>query len=239
MADALAHRASEGETLCALIERQARRSLVMAASLSDAELGISLALDGPLANAAELRTELAKRGHRFKAKSDAELLLRAYQHWDKELVRHLRGAFAFALWDARKERLMLARDRFGQKPLHLYQAGGALYFASEVKALVRAPGVKTDVDMDAVGDYLRQRYVSGPRTLVAGVRKLAPGTYALWQFGQLRETRYWSPPDGEPGIAPRAPAEPVAGFIERLDDAVRLHMEGVRPVGALRRRSPR
>jgi len=233
MAEALAHRHADGEMLCAVIDRQPRRSVVMAAALSDAELGISLALDGPIANAAELRAELAKRGHKFKVKSDAELLLRAYQHWDKELVRHLRGAFAFALWDARKERLMLARDRFGQKPLHLYQAGGVLYFASEIKALVRAPGVKIEVDLEAVGDYLRQRYVSGPRTLVAGVRKLAPGTYALWQFGHLRETRYWSLPDGEPGIAARASAEPVEGFIACLDEAVRLHLDGAGPVGAL------
>ena len=233
MAEALAHRGAEGETLCALIDRQPRRSLVMAAALSDAEHGISLALDGPIANAAELRAELAKRGHKFKGKSDAELLLRAYQHWDKELVRHLRGAFALALWDARKERLLLARDRFGQKPLYLHHAAGVVYFASEIKALVRAPGVKADVDMDAVGDYLRQRYVSGPRTLVAGVRKLAPGTYALWQFGNLRETRYWSPPDGEAAVASRTTAEPVEGFIEQLDEAVRLHMDGARPVGAL------
>ncbi|TMG78330.1 MAG: asparagine synthase (glutamine-hydrolyzing), partial [Betaproteobacteria bacterium] len=208
--------------------------LVMAAAISEAELGISAALDGPIVNAAELRAELAKRGYIFKHKTDVELLVRAYQYWDKELVRHLRGAFAFALWDSRKERLMLARDRFGQKPLHLYQAGGVFYFASEVKALVRAPGVKAEVDMAAVGDYLRQRYVSGPRTLITGVRKLAPGTYALWQFGNLRETRYWSPPDGEAaGIMPRAGGEPVEGFIERLDDAVRLHMASAGPVGAL------
>lgn len=128
---------------------------------------------------------------------------------------------------------MLARDRFGQKPLHLYQSGGVLYFASEIKALLRAPGVRSDVDMEAVGDYLRQRYVSGPRTLVSGVRKLAPGTYALWQFGHLRETRYWSPPDGEASGMPRSGAEPVEGFIERLDEAVRLNMASARAVGAL------
>ena len=234
MVEALAHRTHEGESVCAVIDRQPRRSLVMAAAISEAELGISAALDGPIVNAAELRAELAKRGYTFKHKTDVELLVRAYQYWDKELVRHLRGAFAFALWDSRKERLMLARDRFGQKPLHLYQAAGVLYFASEVKALVRAPGVKAEVDMAAVGDYLRQRYVSGPRTLVSGVRKLAPGTYALWQFGNLRETRYWSPPDGEAaGIMSRAGSEPVEGFIERLDDAVRLHMASAGRVGAL------
>jgi asparagine synthase (glutamine-hydrolysing) len=231
MADALSHR-NDGEALSAVIDRQARRAVVMAASLSDAASGISLALDGALLNAADLRNQLGKRGYQFKAKTDAELLLRAYQQWDKEVVKHLRGAFAFAIWDASKDRLMLARDRFGQKPLHLHQAGGALCFASEVKALAQAPGVKTEVDTAAVGDYLAIGYVRGPRTLIAGVRKLAPGSYALWQFGSLRETRYWSPPDGEAGRK-SAQAKPVDGFIERLDESVQLHMDSTHPVGVL------
>ena len=230
MAVALAHR-SEGETLCAVSDRRLRRAVALVASLSDAPSGISVALDGALVNAAELGAQLAKRGYQFKGKTDAELLLRAYQHWDKEVVKHLRGAFAFSIWDARKERLMLARDRFGQKPLHVHQAGAMLAFASEVKALVRAPGVPADVDMDAVGDYLAQRYVRGPRTLIAGVRKLAPGSYALWQFGALRETRYWSPPDGEAPIA-HGPSNPIDGFIQRLDEAVQLNMQAPR-VGVL------
>ena len=231
MMEALGHR-SDGEALSAVIDRHPRRAVVLAASLSDPTSGISLALDGAILNAGDLRTQLAKRGYQFKSKTDAELLLRAYQHWDKEVVKQLRGAFAFAVWDASKERLMLARDRFGQKPLHLHQAGAALFFASEVKALVRAPGVKAEVDVAAVGDYLAQRYVRGPRTLIAGVRKLAPGTYALWQFGSLRETRYWSPPDGE-AAQKRAPGKPLDGFIERLDEAVQLHMDSTRPVGVL------
>ncbi|HYL87277.1 MAG TPA: asparagine synthase (glutamine-hydrolyzing) [Burkholderiales bacterium] len=231
MAEALAHR-NDGETLSALIDRQPRRAVVMAASFTDAASGISLALDGSLLNGGELRKELAKRGYPFRGETDAEVLLRAYQHWDKEVVKHLRGAFAFAIWDAPKERLMLARDRFGQKPLHLHQANGALSFASEVKALVRAPGVKVEIDTGAVGEYLAQGYVRGPRTLIGGVRKLAPGTYGLWQFGTLRERRYWSPPDGETPLA-RGPANPVEGFIQRLDDAVQLNMDAGRPVGIL------
>jgi len=228
MAEALSHR-TNGEALSAVIDQQGRRAVVMAASISEND--ISVALDGAIINAADLRTQLTKRGYPLKGKTDAELLLRAYQHWDKEVVKHLRGAFAFAIWDASKERLMLARDRFGQKPVHLHQAGGALSFASEVKALVRAPGVKAEIDPGAVGEYLVQSYVRGPRTLLAGVRKLAPGTYALWQFGTLRETRYWSPPDGEAPIA-RGPANPVDGFIQRLDEAVALNMQTPR-VGVL------
>ena len=230
MAEALAHR-SDGEALSAVIDQQPRRAVVMAASVTDDASGISLALDGAIVNGADLRKELAKRGYPFRTQADAELLLRAYQHWDKEMVKHLRGAFAFAIWDAPKERLMLGRDRFGQKPLYLHQAGGTVCFASEVKALVRAPGVNAEIDTAAVGEYLAQRYVRGPRTLISGVRKLVPGTYALWQFGLLRETRYWTPPDGEAPIA-RGPANPVESFIERLAEAVELNMQAPR-VGVL------
>jgi asparagine synthase (glutamine-hydrolysing) len=235
MAVALAHR-NDAETLCAVVDRQVRRAVALVASHSDAESGISIALDGAILNAAALRAQLAKRGYAFKTQGDAELLLRAYQQWDKDVVKQLRGAFAFAVWDARKQRLMLARDRFGQKPLYLHQAGAMLAFASEVKALVRTPGVKSDVDVEAVGDYLALGYVRGPRTLIAGVRKLAPGSYALWQFGALRETRYWSPPDGlsfQMTPLRGGPAKPIEGFIERLDEAVRLHMDAARPAGVL------
>ena len=231
MAEALSHRNGD-EALCALIDRHARRTVVMAASSTDPELGISAALDGAIVNAAQLRAELGRHGLALAAANDAELLVHAYRYWDKEVVKHLRGAFAFALWDARKDRLMLARDRYGQKPLHLRQAGAVLYFASEIKALVRAPDARPEVDAAAVSDYLALRYVRGPRTLVSGVRKLAPGTYALWQFGNLRETRYWTPPDGDTNLAPATAREPVEGFIARLDEAVRLHMDGARPVGA-------
>jgi len=235
MVEAVAHRNNSGngsEALVALIDQQPRRTVVMAASLSEAG-GISVALDGAILNAAELRAELGRHGIALAAANDAELLAHAYQYWDKEVVKRLRGAFAFALWDARKDRLMLARDRYGQKPLHLRQVSGVLYFASETKALVRMPGAKPEVDAAALSDYLALRYLRGPRTLLAGVRKLAPGTYALWQFGNLRETRYWAPPDGDAGRPASAPRQLVEGFIERLDEAVGLHMDGTRPVGAL------
>ena len=222
MVDSLVHRNNNTE-LSAVIDEQPRRAVVLAASFTDEVNGLSVALDGPLVNASTLRAELARKGYPFSGNSDAEVLARAYQHWDKEVVKLLRGAFAFALWDANKERLMLARDRFGQKPLYLAQAGSTLVFASEIKAVVRAPGVKAEVDIDAVGEYLAQRYVRGPRTLVKDVRKLAPGTYALWQFGNLRETRYWTPPDSTTGVE-TANGDSVAGFITQLDDAVQSQM---------------
>lgn len=239
MLEALAHRHGPGESLSALVDRHPRRTVVLGASLVDRASGVSLALDGSILNAAELREQLARRGYAFAGPgeavdADAEVLLRAYQHWDKDVVKQLRGAFAFALWDARKDRLMLARDRFGQKPLYLAESGGALHFASETKALARVPGLAAEVDLAAVGDYLALGYVRGPRTLLAGVRKLAPGSYALWQLGMLREARYWAPPDGEAAPPPLADGHDAVGaFIEQLDQAVRVHMNGARPAGAL------
>ena len=124
--------------------------------------------------------------------SDTEVLLRAYQHWGTQCVLHLQGQFAFALWDARSERLFLARDRFGEKPLYLHQANGALYFASELKALLTLPQIPRDLDLSAVWDYLAYRYVPGPRTLFEAIGKLPPATAAVWHRGQLQETRYWT-----------------------------------------------
>jgi asparagine synthase (glutamine-hydrolysing) len=225
MLGSLAHRNGEEERMCAVIDRNRKREVVLGASLCDAGSRVSLALDGAILNARSLRAELEKRNYPFKARTDAELVLRAYQHWDKDLLKHLRGPFALALWDGRKDRLLLARDRFGEKPLYLHERGGALYFASEAKALLKTPGFRTEVDLQAMWDCVSYRYVPGPRTLFSGVRKLPPATYALWTMGRLQEVRYWFPPDRDP----RAPAQTqpsTAGFVSQLEEAVNLRAPG-------------
>jgi asparagine synthase (glutamine-hydrolysing) len=191
---------------------------------------VALSFNGEIYNFRELRQHLALRGYRFTRDSDTEVLLRAYQHWDKDVVQHLRGQFAFAIWDGRKERLMLARDRFGEKPLFLYEAKGALFFASEIKALLKVPGIGREVDLSSVWDCLAYRYVPGPRTLFKQIRKLPPATYALWQFGRLREVRYWTPPDRSARKSTSTPREEE--FLEHLDEAVKLQMVSDVPFGA-------
>jgi asparagine synthase (glutamine-hydrolysing) len=225
--EALSHRGGDGEGIGVFGAESGHRA-VLGQPYYDEESGIALILDGTIANRKELKAQLALRGYRFAGESAAQILARAYEHWDKDVVHHLRGAFAFALWDCGKERVMLARDRLGEKPLYLCEQGGTLYFASETKALTRLPGVKAQPDADAVRDYLAYRYVPGPRTLVRGVRKLMPGTYALWQFGRMREVRYWTPPDrtAQPN---QTSADPVTDFTEKLDEAVQLRM----PAGIL------
>ena len=140
--------------------------------------------------------------------------------------------FAFAIWDARNERLFLARDRFGEKPLYLYEDGGGLYFASEIKALLRIPGVKTTVDLQSVWDYLAYRYVPGPKTLFGGIRKLMPGTFAVWERGKLSEERYWSAPDRSLRAITQPRPDVVENFLSRLDGAVKMQMVSDVPFGA-------
>src|ERR1041385_7202361 len=132
----LAHRAGAAE-LSAFVDRRNGIHAVLGATLFDEASGIALVLDGAIGNRAELAAGLAKRGYRFPFGSDEELLLRAYQHWDKDVLKHLRGAFALALWDSRKGRLLLARDRFGEKPLYYFERDGLLVFGSELKALLQ------------------------------------------------------------------------------------------------------
>lgn len=223
MAGALAHRGVED--LYAYLDAGARRQVALGAALVDRPARIALVLDGALANATELRGALAKRGYRFTGESQEEVLLRAYQHWDKDVAKQLRGAFAFAVWDARKDRLLLARDRFGEKPLYLHEKRGALFFASEPKALLKA-GVPAKVDLSAVWDCLAYRYVPGPRTLFAGIRKLPPATYLTWQFGSQQEVRYWTAPDREAFQRKPVDGEPAAGLVERLTEAVKLRAAG-------------
>jgi asparagine synthase (glutamine-hydrolysing) len=202
--------------------------------MRDSAAGLALTFNGEIFNFRELREELESLGQSFERDSDTEVLLRAYQHWGADCVHRLRGQFAFAVWDARHERLFLARDRFGEKPLYLYEGEGGLYFASELKALLTLPGVEREIDPTAVWDYLAYRYVPGPRTLFRRIRKLPPATAAVFQGGVLKETRYWIPPDRQPLERPWTlnAGETVAAFLRQLDEAVRLQMVSDVPFGA-------
>ncbi len=206
--------------------------------MRDDAAGLTLTFNGEIYNFRELRAELEARGHRFQRDSDTEVLLRAYQQWGTQCVHHLRGQFAFAVWDANTERLFLARDRFGEKPLYLHVANGALYFASEMKALLALPQISSDVDLPAVWDYLAYRYVPGPRTLLSAIRKLPPATTAIWHHGHLQEMRYWTPPDKFPRArsdngGERLKNRDVPGaFLAKLDEAVKLQMVSDVPFGA-------
>lgn len=200
--------------------------------MCDPDAGLALVFNGEIYNFRELREELIAHGYRFERDSDTEVLLRAYQHWDDDVVQHLRGMFAFAIWDGRLERLFMARDRYGEKPLYLRECRDGFYFASEIKALLAVPGATATVNLTGVWDYLAYRYVPGPQTLFAGIHKLMPGSAAVWEDGKVREWRYWTPPDARPRAPQPVPDDVVDTFLNRLDGAVKLQMVSDVPFGA-------
>ncbi|HXF80992.1 MAG TPA: asparagine synthase (glutamine-hydrolyzing) [Usitatibacter sp.] len=247
MLDRLAHRGPDGHGIVEYATAQGNRVLLGHRRLAiidpeggkqpmcDAAAGLAITFNGEIYNFRELRDQLEACGYRFAVHSDTEVLLRAYQHWGERVVERLRGMFAFAIWDSRAERLFLARDRFGEKPLFLCEVNGGLYFASEIKALLELPFAKPGVDLSAVWDFLAYRYVPGPKTLFEGVRKLPPGTCAVWEKGKLTERRYWSPPDGQARGTrreARGEGEMVDEFLSRLDDSVKTQMVSDVPFGA-------
>ena len=192
---------------------------------------VQIVFNGEIYNFAELRNELIALGHHFATASDTETIVHAYEEFGEECVEKFRGMFAFAIWDANREWLFLARDRFGKKPLYLCQRGDNLLFASEIKSLLAFPGIPVDVNLDAVWDYLSYRYVPGPATLFSGIRKLPPGSFAVWEKGELREQCYYTPPDKQAWIWQEPPADPVGRFLELLDESVKIRMVSDVPFG--------
>ena len=245
MARAIAHRGPDDEGLLYASVANGRLQVGLAhrrLSIIDLKTGqqplgnedgrVQIVFNGEIYNFQELRRDLQARGHVFRTASDTEVIVHAYEQWGEDCVARLRGMFAFAIWDARRERLMLARDRFGKKPLFLRDQDGVLLFASEIKSLLTWPGVRVQIDLNAVWDYLGYRYVPGPATLFAGIRKLPPGFYAVWRNGHLQETRYFTAPDGRPRVEEPVPRFPEREFLKRLDEAVAMRMVADVPFGA-------
>jgi asparagine synthase (glutamine-hydrolysing) len=164
----------------------------------DSEDGaVTAIVNGEIYNHRELRTELEHRGHRFATDSDSEVVVHAYEEKGLRFVRELNGIFAFLLWDARRNRLLAARDPFGVKPLYWWSDGRRLGLASEVTALIAAGLVEPRVDQVALDHFLACRFVPSPRTLFAGVQKLPPAsTLVAGADGDVRIDSYREPPDG-------------------------------------------
>jgi asparagine synthase (glutamine-hydrolysing) len=191
-----------------------------------------IVFNGEIYNFRELRRDLEARGARFSTRSDTEVILRAYEAEGPACVKRLRGMFAFAILDERARRLFLARDRVGIKPLHYVWDGRRLLFASEIKGILEEPGVRRDLDPEALGDYLTYHYVPAPRTMLAAVRKLPPASTLVLPLdgGEPVVRRYWRlrflP---QPGLGEE-------DWIERLQaglaDAVQSHLVADVPVGA-------
>jgi len=152
---------------------------------------VSVVFNGEIYNFQSIRKELERRGHRFKTNTDTEVIVHAYEEDGPDCVKHFNGIFAFAIWDHRRRRLVLARDRMGVKPLYYVQIGAKLAFASEVKALLTLPEVARVLDHVAAAKYFRLGFVPAPNTLFEGIRKIPAGWRLIAEKGRVELQRYW------------------------------------------------
>ena len=201
--------------------------------ISNEDGSVWIVFNGEIYNYRELRRDLAARGHRFKTNTDTEGLVHLYEEAGVDGLERLRGMFAFAIWDAGRRRLFLARDRFGKKPLYYAALPQGLYFGSELKCL-RAAGVPLDIDEEALRLYFQFNYIPDPSSAFRAIRKLPPGSWLTYgQDGAVRQGRYWRPPvaASEPASAPPE-AEAQAQLRRVFDEAVRIRMIADVPLGA-------
>lgn len=191
---------------------------------------VVVVLNGEIYNYEELRDDLRARGHSFATKGDTEVIVHLYEDEGVDCVRHLRGMFAFALWDGRRRRLLLARDRVGKKPLFYAAKKGALWFGSEAKAILEDPAVERDVDFDAIDSFLHYQYVPYPLSAFRALRKLPPAHTLVWRDGQIEISRYWKLSYRRGPIATQEEAHEA--IRSELLEATRLRLRSDVPLGA-------
>jgi asparagine synthase (glutamine-hydrolysing) len=236
MSRTLVHRGpdSSGEYVDGPVALAARRLSIIDLATGDQPIGnedgtIHVVQNGELYNYRELRRELERAGHRFRTHGDTEVLVHLYEEHGERFATRLRGMFAVALWDARRRRLVLARDRFGIKPLYYREAGGELQFASELRALARG-----EIDLDAVEAFLAFNSIPAPLTIFRETRKLPPGHLLVWEDGATRLNRFARPaPARAQDVRGDDEAELVEELRGRVRDSVRAHLVSDVPVGVL------
>ena len=240
MRDIIAHRGPDDAGLFA-DERAAlghrRLSIVDLAAghqpLANEDNTIWIVFNGEIYNHAEIRPELEAAGHRYRTKSDTETIVHAYEQWGDACVDHLRGMFAFAIWDAPKRRLLLVRDRLGVKPLYWAQAGDRLLFGSEIKSLLESGLIRAEADESRLPELLSTRYLSGAGTLFKGIHRLLPGYTLVFERGRVTTRQYWDVPtgDGDGRVANLSDRNAVRQFRGLLEHAVRLRLMADVPLG--------
>lgn len=200
--------------------------------LGNEDNSVQIVFNGEIYNYRELRNDLLQRGHRFRTDGDTEVIVHLYEEHGIDCVQYLRGMFAFAIWDTDRQRLMLARDRLGQKPLFYREDEGRLVFASELKALLQIPGMPRELDRLSVLRYLTLQYVPAPHSILNGFRRLPPATVAVVENQQLRMQQYWRPPFDQPESHRTEISDWSGDLREQLTEAVRLRLRSDVPLGA-------
>ncbi len=246
MTDAVAHRGPDGVGMvrCPLVNGMQevglghRRLAIIDLVTGDQPMAgasgaLQLVFNGEIYNHVALRAELQALGHVFATTSDTEVLLRAYEAWGDACLPRLRGMFAFALWDGHRQRLLLARDRYGEKPLYITEVDGTLVFASELGALQGFLGAKAVLDHEVLAHFLQYRYVPGPATWLRGVSKLPPGCLLAWTASGWTQQRWFQPPDALPPVSRGlSEADAATALRDKLAESVRLQMQSDVPFGA-------
>ncbi|MCU1235917.1 MAG: asparagine synthase (glutamine-hydrolyzing) [Candidatus Solibacter sp.] len=200
--------------------------------MSNEDGTVWIVFNGEIYEYKELRADLMARGHRFQTASDTETLIHLYEEEGVEGLKRLRGMFSFAIWDARRERLMLARDRFGKKPLYYAVLPGGIYFGSELSCL-REAGVPLEPDAEALRLYFQFSYIPDPLSGFRAIRRLQAGTWLTYERGEVRQGRYWTQPTPSAQAAPgMTHAETAAKVREKFDESVRIRMIADVPLGA-------
>ncbi|HUN62530.1 MAG TPA: asparagine synthase (glutamine-hydrolyzing) [Candidatus Sulfotelmatobacter sp.] len=193
---------------------------------------IWIVFNGEIYNFPELRPELESRGHKFYTNTDTEVIVHLYEEFGSDCVQKLRGMFAFAIWDARQQRLLLARDRFGKKPLHYAISDGRLYYGSEIKSLLAVAPELSDVDSQGLLSYFSFGYVADPLTAFTKIKKLPPGHLLEFSGDEIKVRKYWDLPRF--GTNEKISEEECLEELERrLGEAVRIRLISDVPLGAL------
>jgi asparagine synthase (glutamine-hydrolysing) len=198
--------------------------------ISNEDGTIWLVLNGEIYNFKQLRASLEQNGHIFRTRTDTEVIVHLYEQVGLDVFKHLRGMFAIALWDQRNERLLLARDRIGEKPLYIRQEPGRLLFASEMKSILQLEDVPRRLDLQALREYLAIGYVPAPLSLLQGIRKLEPGHFLVVEKNRIEDRQYWEV--GCQHEEKRSEEEWIECIREKLLETVHLQMVSDVPLGA-------
>ncbi len=200
--------------------------------LGNEDNSIQIIFNGEIYNYRELRPALIEQGHRFRTDGDTEVIVHLYEQYGLDFVKHLRGMFALAIWDANRQRLILLRDRLGQKPLFYRLEEGRLAFASELKALLQIPGIPRVLDRRSVLRFLTLQYVPHPHSILEGFNKLPPASMGIFENGQLSIQSYWVAPYDQPDHNRSRIEDWKDELRDTLTEAVRLRLRSDVPLGA-------
>ena len=198
--------------------------------ISNEDGKIQVVFNGEIYNYRQLRSQLIEKGHQFKTNGDSETIVHLYEELGVGCFAELNGFFAIAIWDSINQKLVIGRDRLGQKPLHYRHEGDRLLFGSELKSLLEVPGIPREINKRAIDEYLVYQYVPHPHSILKGFNKLAPGHYGVYQDGQFHLEKYWDPDLEEDR---NLSEEDASGRLEELfNSSIKLRMQSDVPLGA-------